>query len=72
MGFSGFQLQNGQYDTSIVTAPGIGGGLGVAYKFGDDFSISGEYYTRSMLQKFEDADLNVTANSLSVRGAIHF
>lgn len=62
----------GNYSVNDVDAWGLGLGAGLAYKLGDNFSVSGEYMTRQMTQEFVGATVDVAADTLTLRAAYHF
>lgn len=74
LGYGIFSLSSsyGNFGVNDVNGFGFGLGAGVAYKIGDQFSVSGEYLSRFMTEEFTNADVDITADTLTLRGAFHF
>ena len=60
-----------QLSTDIGDDTGIVGGLGVEYMVTDQFSVGGEYLAHR-LEDFDDTDLDIDANTVSLRGSFRF
>ena len=66
-------VAGGTYDAvNDMSASGIGFGAGAAYKLNDNFSISGEYLSRSLSEEFEEGTYDVTADTITFRAAYNF
>jgi opacity protein-like surface antigen len=63
---------SGTYGPNDINAGGFGIGAGAAVKLGDHFSISAEYLSRSMTEEYVQTDVDVTADTLTLRAAFHF
>ena len=63
---------SGTYGPNDISAVGLGFGAGAAYKVTDQFSVGAEYMSRSGTQEFVEADVDATADTISIRAAYHF
>lgn len=63
---------SGNYGAEEVNATGFGIGLGAAYQVGGNFSLGVEYMSRSLEAEVEDEDVDVTADTLTLRAAYKF
>ena len=60
-----------QLSTDIGDDTGIVGGLGVEYMVTDQFSVGGEFLAHRF-EDFDDTDLDIDANTVSLRGSFRF
>ncbi|WP_292291090.1 outer membrane beta-barrel protein [Marivita sp.] len=57
--------------TDIGDDTGIVGGVGIEYKVTDQFSVGGEYLAHRF-EDFDDTDVDVDADTVSIRGSFRF
>lgn len=60
-----------QMSTDIGDDTGLVGGLGVEYKVTDQFTVGGEYLAHQF-DDFDDTGVDISADTLSLRGSFRF